>query len=509
MAKSKNHEETVEELYEEAQLSVVGSLLYGTKSNAVSDSDVAEVLDTVGPDDFDNPSCRILMESIASLVASSQTINTMTVMSSLEQSGNLKKFSPNEIQDIYRFGKKAIAQQPPVFYASVVKEYSVKYSMQDYLDEVLDNFVPDSGIPVSDAVAGLQSHLEGVSRSMSTSSTISSTIGMKERFVEKLHEREEITESNIHGASGLQGIPSLLPTLDEITSGWQGGQMITVGAQTGVGKSVFGIDCAVAAAQAGATVMLFSLEMALDEVENRIVAIHTGIPIKDLQQGKIHKDDEETLEKGLEDLSRMNLIIDVQPGLTVEALRSRIARQAQSKKGLDMVIIDYLQLLEVSKSARSYSREQDVANIANAAKEIAKTFNIPVMVLAQLRRPKDNDEEEAIPTEHWIRESGSIAQNSDIVLLLHRPRQEAGGITPNTKVIIAKHRNGESHRTITCHSDLECSVFREVERHKDDDDTNFSEDDILNDDEDGEESFTSFKAGATGSSNMDDLKDIL
>lgn len=227
-------------------------------------------------------------------------------------------------------------------------------------------------------------------------------------------------------------------------------------------NSVFAVDCAIAAAKANSSVMFFSLEMSKTEIEDRVLAATTGIPMNRLKQGDLTDEEHRILLAQMKEMAGMKLIIDVEPKVTVDIIRARALRQAQTEAGLDFIIIDYLQL--ITPTGRFSSRQEAVADISRNVKLLAKQLQVPIMVLVQLNREKD--EENALPHLDKIRESGAIAQDSDIVVLLHRDAA-LDDTTPHTLVILAKNRNGEANKTVRCHSNLECSLFREVTRVKD------------------------------------------
>ena len=227
-------------------------------------------------------------------------------------------------------------------------------------------------------------------------------------------------------------------------------------------NSVFAVNCAISAAKANSSVMFFSLEMSKTEIEDRVLAATTGITMNRLKQGKLSDEEQKILRAQMKEMADVKLIIDVDPKVTVDIIRSRALKQAQTEAGLDFIIIDYLQL--ITPSGRFSSRQEAVADISRNVKLLAKQLGVPIMVLVQLNR--DKDEENALPHLDKIRESAAIAQDSDIVVLLHRD-VALDDTTPHTLVILAKNRNGEANKTVRAHSNLECSLFREVTRVKD------------------------------------------
>jgi replicative DNA helicase len=229
-------------------------------------------------------------------------------------------------------------------------------------------------------------------------------------------------------------------------------------------NSVLAVNNAVAAAQAGSSVQFFSLEMTDPEIKDRIVSSVSGVPMNKLRSGEeLSELEKNTLKQVEPELRRMKIRIETDAKVTIDSIRAKALNQAQSPEGLDLIIIDYLQL--ITPIGKYNSRQEAVADISRSAKLLAKQLEVPVMVLVQVNR-ENKDDESSIPRLNQIRESGAIAQDSDIVLLLHRDEPMDDSI-PHTLVILEKNRNGEANKTVRCHSNLECSLFREVVRAKD------------------------------------------
>lgn len=446
-------------LYEPAQRRLVASLLAdGTTAN--------RVLELITEEDIEEPSLALIFAGIADLVRSQGHISHFTVAEVLQKRGELAVVGgPPALYSLSLEGEKALLQAPPVIYAQIVKESSAKTKISRLLAESKNVFKDDSGIQAVDAVADLQGSLNESLLRLSDSSTVTKLNEDFDAYLALLDERLKISIENRESAEGLQGIPSLLPTLNGYTTGWLPGQLITVGARTAIGKSVFAVNCAVAGAMANNSVLFFSLEMGTDEIEDRILSSTTSIPLDKLKQGNLTDDEKAVLKEKIEQMKEMKLTIDIEPKLTVDMIRARALRQAQSEDGLDFIIVDYLQL--ITPTGRFSNRQEAVADISRNMKLLAKQLQVPIMVLVQLNR-KDSakESENSLPSLNDIRESGAIGQDSDIVILLHRD-PALDDTTPHTLVILDKNRNGQGHKTIRCHSNLECSLFREVTRVKD------------------------------------------
>lgn len=261
---------------------------------------------------------------------------------------------------------------------------------------------------------------------------------------------------------------------------------------------MFAINCAIAAMSANKSVMFFSLEMSVEEIMDRIVAFSTGIPMNRLKEGLFNEEDSHETErkenlkkiaKEMLDMSDKKLLIDVgSDDVTVDKIRAKALRRAQSDAGLDLIIVDYLQLMK--PVGNHGSRQEAVASLSRGLKLLAKQLGVPIITLVQLNRG-NQDEEDNTPRIDNIRESGAIGQDSDIIILLHRQDTVDEGIPP-TSVILAKQRNGEANRVIRCHSNLECSAFVEMKSRKDINQEEINDDELFEDELDDFDDFGEF-----------------
>lgn len=441
-------------LYEDAQRRLVASLLCGDEASV-------QALDQVVEDDFEEPSLAVIFAAAAEVLRTGDPLSPISIAEKLDTMGELDHAGGvSELYSLKTQGERYLTEAPITLYSRIVREYSARNKVNRLLKEQASQFAPDSGTSASDGVSSLQAELNEVLYRLSDADDTSTSGDLAEDYIGLLAERRRIAEENRETAGGLQGIPTPLPSLNEYTTGWLKGQLVTVAAQTGVGKSIFAVNSMVSACQAGKTVMFFSVEMGRHEIENRIIASITGVPLKNLKQGDLTEEELERVKGGLTKVNDMNFILDTSSEVTVDMIRARALKQAQTPEGLDMILIDYLQLL--SPSRRITNRQEAVAEISRSVKLLATSLGVPIVIVAQLVRPK-KEQEDATPTKYDIRESGAIANDSDIVLLLHRPKSEDGSI-PHTRVILDKNRNGEEDKVILCHSDLACSAFREIVR---------------------------------------------
>lgn len=475
------------ELYVQAQRSLVASLIY-------DGSRVKEVFEICKPEYFSEPEYELIIEAMAELSRRDEILSTVSVAKELESRGQLKEVGGTaELYSLKNEGISVILKAPPITYAKLVKEQSAKNSAKNIILENQELFNEDSGMNARDAISEVKSQFEDVMSNLADNSSIIDVEQYVLKYNEELDKRLEISIENEKKSNGLQGIPSMLPTLNSYTNGWKPEQLITVGARTGVGKSIFAIMAAVSAAQAGKSVMFFSLEMSESDIIDRIISCISGVVLDKLKSGRLNDYDKQKINEAIDELRDMHITIDTDPKATVDTIRSKASKANESKAGLDMIILDYLQLL--TPVGKSDNRQQDVANMSRDMKLMAKTFKVPIMILVQLNRAKNDEEDDKLPRLDDIRESAAIAQDSDVVVLLHRSTSK-DETTPHTLVILDKNRSGASKKTIVCHSNLANSNFREITKEK-----NVSDD--LSD-----ESVEQLDELLSNSDDLDDLDDL-
>lgn len=233
-------------------------------------------------------------------------------------------------------------------------------------------------------------------------------------------------------SGSVSGIPSGLSRLDAYTHGFRPGDVGVVAARTSVGKTAFSIELALGALKAGESVLYFSLEMTNDQVMERMIANHSEIPIVQILDKTLNDTQELTLSASRRWLSNAPLMMDDNGSITVSGIRAKARKQA--RKGLGMIIIDYAQLIRPEDPR--VPREQQVATVSKSIKALAKELRVPIIMLAQLRRSAD--EANRMPRLSDLRESGSLEQDADIVMMIWRKDDDPA----KTRVSIAKQRQG-------------------------------------------------------------------
>jgi replicative DNA helicase len=259
------------------------------------------------------------------------------------------------------------------------------------------------------------------------------------------------------------GVPTGYTDLDELTGGLQPSDLIILAARPSVGKTSFALSLGYNVAfNAQSTVAVFSLEMSRDQLVQRMLAMHTGIDMQRLRTGNLRGDELNLALEGMGVLSELPVYIEDTPGLSITDVRAR-ARRLHSEVGINLVIIDYLQLMQ---GRRSDNRVQEVSEISRGLKGLARELNVPVIALSQLSRAVEGRQSH-VPMLSDLRESGSIEQDADIVMFIYREElydkeTDKKGVA---EIHMAKHRNGPLG-VIPLRFEARTTRFHNLERYR-------------------------------------------
>jgi len=272
--------------------------------------------------------------------------------------------------------------------------------------------------------------------------------------LEKIVENSFGSIDNLYKQSReVTGLATEFTDLDRLTSGLQKGELIIIAARPSMGKTAFAINIAEnAAIKSKATVAVFSLEMSKESLLRRMLASQAWVDQRKLQTGFLGREDHDKLQKALGDLVESRMFIDDTAGISLAEMRANARRLKQTHGGLDLVVVDYLQLMSAtlpSAGGKRYeNRTQEVSAISRGLKALAKELDVPVMALSQLSRASERRGEDKRPMLSDLRESGSIEQDADVVAFIHREayynRDEEMSESDKAKseIIVAKQRNG-------------------------------------------------------------------
>ena len=411
-----------------AEQSVLGGML-------LSKDAIADVVESLRASDFYKPAHETIYEAILSLYGHGSPADAITVADELKKRGELTRVGGAA------YIHTLIASVPTAanaqYYAEIVKEHAImrrlieagtKIAQLGYANET----------EVDTLVDQAQAEIYAVTDGNAKEDYVS--------FSEALEETINEIDANSNRPDGVYGVPTDFIEFDELTGGLHGGQMIVIAARPGVGKSTLALDIARSASiHHQMTTVFFSLEMSRTELAMRILSAEGKISMGRLKKGDLDTEGWTNLATLQGRIDSAPLFIDDSPNMTLMEIRAK-CRRLKQRNDLKLVVLDYLQLMSSGKKVES--RQQEVSEFSRSLKLLAKELDVPVIALSQLNRGSEQRTDKR-PMVSDLRESGSIEQDADMVILLHRedmynPDSERVG---EADLIIAKHRGGPT-RTI-------------------------------------------------------------
>ncbi len=237
------------------------------------------------------------------------------------------------------------------------------------------------------------------------------------------------------------GVPTGIASIDRVTGGWQKSDLIIIAARPSVGKTALATTMAMNAAATGKKIAIFSIEMSSEQIGARMLSASSGVPLQKIRQGVDNGMDLARIAAGVYEVERADINVDDSPAATPGELRSK-CRRLLSDRGVDLIIVDYLQLMSPDRVSRDGNRVNDVSDISRGLKMLARELNVPVIALSQLSRSSEY-RESGEPRLSDLRDSGAIEQDADVVLMLWKKGDVAfDDIDETVYAKIAKHRNG-------------------------------------------------------------------
>jgi replicative DNA helicase len=406
-----------------AEQSAIGGML-------LSKDAVADVVETVRGVDFYIPKHEVIFEAVLNLYSHGEPTDVIAVTDELTKTAQLQRAGGAEY--LHTLTGLVPTAANAGYYASIVAEKAVLRRLVEAGTRIVQMGYASEG-EVIDLVNNAQAEIYGV------------TGGVDAEDYVPLVEAIDTAVDEIERARGrdgeMIGVPTGFAELDELTNGLHGGQLIIVAARPGLGKSTLALDFARAATvKHKMPAIFFSLEMGRSEIAMRLLAAESSIPMQTLRKGNMEQRDWDKLAQVRGQIADAPLYIDDSPNMTLVEIRAKCRRLSQ-KVGLKMVVIDYLQLMTSGKKVES--RQQEVSEFSRALKLLAKELNVPVIALSQLNRGPEQRADKK-PALADLRESGSLEQDADIVVLLHREDayDREAPPTGEADLIVAKHRNG-------------------------------------------------------------------
>ena len=434
----------------EAEAALVGSLI-------LDSSQAGDVAALLKPDDFHHRPHRLVWEAIHGLRLAGKPIGMVELNNWLRERNQLTE--AGGLDYVIQLAEQVPSTVLNEHYAREVKTASQKRSLYRLAEELKVKAGGPDEVEEILAVA--------YQRMMSMGQTGASQVA---RVDGVLGEAVEAVRNRASSGDGISGVSFGLESLDEATDGLQPGEMTVIAARPSMGKTIMGVNIAERAALAGTPAIVFSIEMARQQLAMRILAGHTGISGQDLRHPRRLSDGEwQQLDDCVSQWSEAPLYICDEPGLSAERMAT-VARQHAVKHGIGLVVVDYLQLMS---APASLSREQQVSHLSKSCKLLARELNIPLVALAQLSRSCESRENKR-PILSDLRDSGSIEQDADVVMMLYREEyyhkgdhawleSPKGQMWRNVaEVIIAKQRNGPTGH-YPCAFDGERTRFLELD----------------------------------------------
>ncbi|MTE24252.1 replicative DNA helicase [Microbacterium sp. ZXX196] len=390
---------------------------------------VADVVETLRGTDFYIPKHELIFEAILSLYSHGEPTDVIAVTDELIKTGDLQQAGGADY--LHSLTSIVPTAANAGYYASIVQERALLRRLVDAGTRIVQMGYDGQGEAV-ELVNQAQAEIYGVTGQEQSEDYVPLEIAVSAAI-------DEIEMAK--GRDGeMTGVPTGFAELDGLTNGLHAGQMIVVAARPAMGKSTLALDFARAAAiKHDQPAIFFSLEMGKTEIAMRLLSAEGQIPLQKLRKGDLDSRDWTTLASTRGRINDAPLYVDDSPNMTLVEIRAK-CRRLKQRVGLKMIIIDYLQLMTSGK--RVESRQQEVSEFSRALKLMAKELQVPVIALSQLNRGPEQRQDKR-PMVSDLRESGSIEQDADMVILLHRDEVYDKQTRPGeADLIVAKHRNG-------------------------------------------------------------------
>ena len=414
---------------------VLGAMML--EKNAVTD-----VIDILTPSSFYDPKHQYIYNAIRELFGSSNPIDILTVTNKLRQNGEIE--AAGGAVYVSQLTSRIASSAHVEFHARIIAEKFIKRELIKMSGEVIRDAYDDTS-DVFDVLNKAEGDLFKIAENNmgKNADSMQNVVRMAIEEIEKASQNSD----------GISGVPTGFFDLDKVTAGWQRSDMIVIAARPAMGKTAFVLSMARnTAVDHNIGVAFFSLEMSSVQLVKRLIASETRLNAEKLRKGDLKEHEFQQLHSRITKLATAPLFIDDTPGISIFDLRAK-CRRLKMQHDIQMVIIDYLQLMTAGGNKNGGNREQEISSISRSIKEIAKELNVPIIALSQLSRSVEQRGGDKRPVLSDLRESGAIEQDADIVSFIYRPeyygftQDEDGNSNQGVgEIIIAKHRNGSLER---------------------------------------------------------------
>ena len=423
-----------------AEQSVLGGML-------LSKDAISEVVEILRERDFYRPAHELIYDAIIDLYSRGEPADPVTVSAELTKRGDLTRAGGAPY--LHTLISSVPTAANASYYAKIIRERAIMRRLVEAGTKIVQLGYTVEG-EVDDAVNAAQAEVHAVTERRAAEDYIQ----LSELLPAAFDEIEKISS----GVMG-EGVKSGFKDLDALTHGFHPGNMIVLAARPAVGKSTLGLDIArYASIHKGDTSVIFSLEMSRSEITMRMLSAEARVPLNNIRSGSLTDEEWARMARRMGEISEAPMFIDDSPNLSLMEIRAK-ARRLKQRHNLKLIVIDYLQLMTSGK--RVENRQQEVSEFSRQLKLLAKELNVPVIAISQLNRsPEQRSDKKPMLSD--LRESGSIEQDADLVILLHRDdlydQQNRSG---EADLIVAKHRNGPT-RTITVSAQLHFARFTDM-----------------------------------------------
>jgi replicative DNA helicase len=422
----------------EAEQAVLGSIL-------IDKNAIYRVADLLSSHDFYLPAHETIYDAILTLNAKGQPVDVLSVTTFLKEKDKLASVGGSSY--LAELTNQVTTASHVAHYGEIVKKNKILRDLIRASAEITEEAF-DSGRELDDLMDVVEKKIFDISQK----STPQNLLPLKDELTGAYERMAKLAD----GGDKLRGVTSGFPALDNKLSGFQKSDLIILGARPSTGKTSLALDIARGAARAGHKVGIFSLEMSREQVIDRIISAESGVPLWNILTGRIRGDQEfAQIRDTLDRLSDLKIYIDDSSALKVMEMHS-MARRLQMEHGLDLLIVDYLQLIRARTT--SDNTVTQVTEISHGLKQMARELKVPVLALSQLSRGIEQRDHK-MPRLSDLRESGSLEQDADVVMFIYRKDANdyigandtaGGGINGTsadsqnsiTQILIAKHRNG-------------------------------------------------------------------
>lgn len=409
----------------EAERSVLGAMLLETEA-------LDAMIEQLQPEDFYLSAHNCIFKAMRDTRMAGEAVDLITLNNALERAGKLEAAGGIVyLTELMNFVPTAANVQ---YYASIVEEHSMQRAMIRVGNDMIRDGMNDTK-PVDESLNEAERKIYDITMRKAEDSLAPA----KDVVPATLNQIGEL----IQRKGKLTGISTGFSRLDLLTNGLQKSDLIIIAARPAMGKSAFAMNIAQhAALRDNRSVAVFSLEMSKEQLMMRILCTEAGVDSQKIKSGTIDDTETQRLMEAATMMQSTKLYIDDSPGVTVATIRSK-CRRLKAQQGLDMVIIDYMQLIQGTGtgSRRSDNRVQEVSDMTRALKLLARELAVPVILLAQLNRGPETRQDHR-PLISDLRESGSIEQDADLVILLYRPVVYDPDAGNEAEAIVAKNRHG-------------------------------------------------------------------